>query len=43
MLQINNVNTHYGPIQALHDVSINIEEGEIVTPLSVLTALVRLP
>lgn len=31
MLQINNVNTHYGPIQALHDVSINIEEGEIVT------------
>lgn len=31
MLQINHVNTHYGPIQALHDVSINIEEGEIVT------------
>ncbi|WP_432470934.1 ABC transporter ATP-binding protein [Amphritea sp. HPY] len=31
MLQINNVNTHYGPIQALHDVSVNIEEGEIVT------------
>ncbi|WP_290701167.1 ATP-binding cassette domain-containing protein [Amphritea sp.] len=31
MLQINNVNTHYGPIQALHDVSVNIDEGEIVT------------
>lgn len=31
MLQINKVNTHYGPIQALHDVSVNIEEGEIVT------------
>lgn len=31
MLNINNVNTHYGPIQALHDVSVNIDEGEIVT------------
>ncbi|BBB27513.1 ABC transporter ATP-binding protein [Amphritea japonica] len=31
MLQINNVNTHYGPIQALHDVTVNIDEGEIVT------------
>lgn len=31
MLQINNINTHYGQIQALHDVSVNIEKGEIVT------------
>ncbi|UTW03661.1 ATP-binding cassette domain-containing protein [Amphritea atlantica] len=31
MLQIDNVSTHYGQIQALHDVSVNIEQGEIVT------------
>nr|WP_067292588.1 ABC transporter ATP-binding protein [Marinobacterium profundum] len=31
MLQINNVNTHYGPIQALHDVSLEVKKGEIVT------------
>ncbi|MBQ0756140.1 MAG: ATP-binding cassette domain-containing protein [Amphritea sp.] len=31
MLKINNVSTHYGQIQALHDVSVNIELGEIVT------------
>ena len=31
MLKINNVSTHYGQIQALHDVSVNIEQGEIVT------------
>ena len=31
MLEINNVSTHYGQIQALHDVSVNIEQGEIVT------------
>ncbi len=31
MLQINNVNTHYGPIQALHDVSVEVKQGEIVT------------
>lgn len=31
MLEINNVNTHYGQIQALHDVSIDIQQGEIVT------------
>ena len=31
MLQINNVNTHYGQIQALHDISVNINQGEIVT------------
>jgi branched-chain amino acid transport system ATP-binding protein len=31
MLQINNVNTHYGPIQALHDVSVEVKPGEIVT------------
>lgn len=31
MLRIENVNTHYGQIQALHDVSIDINQGEIVT------------
>ncbi len=31
MLQIDNVNTHYGPIQALHDVSVEVKKGEIVT------------
>lgn len=31
MLQINNINTHYGQIQALHDVSVEIDKGEIVT------------
>ncbi|UTW10121.1 ABC transporter ATP-binding protein [Marinobacterium rhizophilum] len=31
MLQINKVNTHYGPIQALHDVSVEVRQGEIVT------------
>lgn len=31
MLKIENVNTHYGQIQALHDVSIEINQGEIIT------------
>lgn len=31
MLRIDNVNTHYGPIQALHDVSVEVKQGEIVT------------
>lgn len=31
MLKIENVNTHYGPIQALHDVSLEVKQGEIVT------------
>ncbi len=31
MLKIENVSTHYGQIQALHNVSVNIEQGEIVT------------
>lgn len=31
MLSIDNVNTHYGPIQALHDVSVEVKQGEIVT------------
>ncbi|NVK40858.1 MAG: ABC transporter ATP-binding protein [Oceanospirillaceae bacterium] len=31
MLRIENVNTHYGPIQALHDVSVEVKKGEIVT------------
>lgn len=31
MLQVNNINVFYGNIQALHDVSIDVNEGEIVT------------
>ncbi|WP_428036502.1 ABC transporter ATP-binding protein [Amphritea sp.] len=31
MLLIENVNTHYGQIQALHDVSLEINQGEIIT------------
>ena len=31
MLKIENINTHYGPIQALHDVSLDVNTGEIVT------------
>ncbi|MBY4675723.1 ABC transporter ATP-binding protein [Marinobacterium arenosum] len=31
MLRIENVNTHYGQIQALHDVSVEVRQGEIVT------------
>lgn len=31
MLEFNKVSTHYGKIQALHEVSMNIQKGEIVT------------
>lgn len=31
MLSLKNVNTHYGKIQALYDVSLDVAEGEIVT------------
>lgn len=31
MLSLKNVNTHYGKIQALYDVSLEVAEGEIVT------------
>lgn len=31
MLELRNVSTHYGKIQALHDVSVQVKEGEIVT------------
>ncbi|HET9223137.1 MAG TPA: ABC transporter ATP-binding protein [Roseiflexaceae bacterium] len=30
LLQLNNINTHYGPIHILQDVSIEVNEGEIV-------------
>jgi len=33
MLRLNNVNTFYGNIQALHDVNLEVEEGEIVALL----------
>ncbi|MDO6765718.1 ABC transporter ATP-binding protein [Agarivorans sp. 1_MG-2023] len=31
MLELKNVSTHYGPIQALHDVSVTVKQGEIVS------------
>ena len=31
MLSFNKVSTFYGKIQALHDVSIEVQKGEIVT------------
>src|ERR1700692_424655 len=31
VLSLQNVNTFYGPIQALRDVSLDVNEGEIVT------------
>lgn len=31
MLKLENVHTHYGAIEALHDVSVHVEKGEIVT------------
>ncbi len=31
MLSFNQVSAHYGKIQALHEVSLHIEQGEIVT------------
>ena len=33
ILSIKNINTYYGNIQALHDVSIEVSEGEIITLL----------
>ena len=31
MLTLEKVHTHYGPIEALKGVSLNVEKGEIVT------------
>jgi branched-chain amino acid transport system ATP-binding protein len=31
MLEVEGIHTYYGHIHALHDVSVNVEEGEIVT------------
>ncbi len=31
MLELNNVNLHYGVIHALHDITLSVHEGEIVT------------
>jgi len=31
MLQFEQVHTHYGAIEALHGVSLNVQQGEIVT------------
>ncbi|VDZ71277.1 leucine/isoleucine/valine transporter ATP-binding subunit [Atlantibacter hermannii] len=32
MLSFDKVSAHYGKIQALHEVSLQIKQGEIVTP-----------
>ena len=34
MLSFDKVSAHYGKIQALHEVSLHINQGEIVTPLA---------
>ncbi|MDU9048248.1 MAG: ABC transporter ATP-binding protein [Candidatus Electrothrix sp. Rat3] len=31
MLELRNINTFYGSIQALHDISLHVEQGEIIT------------
>ncbi|BCO08362.1 ABC transporter ATP-binding protein [Desulfolithobacter dissulfuricans] len=31
MLELKKINTYYGNIQALHDISLSVEEGEIIT------------
>ncbi|HIQ54587.1 MAG TPA: ATP-binding cassette domain-containing protein, partial [Pseudomonas pachastrellae] len=31
MLYMKNVSTHYGKIQALHEVNLEVQRGEIVT------------
>ncbi len=31
MLELRNINTYYGNIQALHDISLTVEQGEIIT------------
>ena len=31
MLKLKNINTFYGNIQALHDVSLEVKQGEIIT------------
>ncbi len=31
MLEIENINTYYGRIHALKDISLNVDKGEIVT------------
>jgi branched-chain amino acid transport system ATP-binding protein len=31
MLELHNINSYYGNIQALHDISLKVEEGEIIT------------
>ena len=31
LLEVNDIHTYYGAIQALHGVSLHVDEGEIVT------------
>ncbi|MCI5159402.1 MAG: ATP-binding cassette domain-containing protein, partial [Candidatus Electrothrix sp. AUS1_2] len=31
MLELRNINTSYGNIQVLHDISLRVEQGEIIT------------
>ena len=42
MLKVENLSVHYGMIQAVRDVSFEVNEGEVVS-LSVLTVLVKQP
>ena len=41
MLEINNINVHFGVIHALKDVSLTVNEGEIVTLLGANGAVRR--
>ena len=43
MLTFDKVNAHYGKIQALHDVSLHINQGEIVTLIGAPCAATRAP
>ncbi len=43
MLQFEQVHTHYGAIEALHGVSLNVEKGEIVTLIGANGAPARPP
>ena len=41
MLTFDKVNAHYGKIQALHDVSLHINQGEIVTLIDMQADVVQ--
>ncbi len=41
MLEFKQVSAHYGKIQALHQVSLNIQKGEIVTLIGAMERVKR--